>query len=168
VDLEPLSAGAWWSHGIVLLAAGDLAGARDAGRRAQEIAPGHGGGTIVLDADLLDGRPRQVLDGIRGEDERRRLYYTALAEHSLGNVVEARRALEEFTARFGTDHPMDAAKALAWCGRPDDAFTWLERAIQFRGRGSDPFSESLSPMLRSLHADPRWAQFRRKLNLPTD
>ena len=55
------------------------------------------------------------------------------------------------------------AQAHASRGEVAPAFEWLERAFAQRDPGI--FWTKVDPLLRSLHADPRWDQFLRKLGL---
>ena len=48
-------------------------------------------------------------------------------------------------------------------GAADLAFEWLERAYVQRDAGVA--WTKVDPFLRSLHADPRWAAFLRKMGL---
>ena len=45
----------------------------------------------------------------------------------------------------------------------DDAFAWLERAYAQRDGGLADVK--VSPRLRSLHGDPRWGAFLKKMGL---
>ncbi len=168
VEREPLSANSWALLGSLQLGMGDLEGARAAGRRVREIAPEHWGVTLIADADLLDGRPARALELASGMIERRRLYYTTLAEHSLGHAAESDRALEVYVSRYGKEYPVDVAMVHAWCGRPDQAFEWLERTLTLRGKSLSAAEVVGDPMLASLHSDPRWATFRTRVNLPPE
>jgi hypothetical protein len=46
----------------------------------------------------------------------------------------------------------------------EEAFEWLDRAYAQRDGGL--ITVKVDPMLRSLHSDPRFAGFLKKLNLP--
>ena len=53
------------------------------------------------------------------------------------------------------------AQALGARGDASPAFEWLERALVQRDPGI--FWTKVDPLLRSLHDDPRWDVFMRKL-----
>jgi TolB-like protein/Flp pilus assembly protein TadD len=94
-------------------------------------------GQLVM-TQVLAGRPEAARRILKGlEDDRRRRYVDATA--------------------FAVGH--------AALGETEAAFTELERA--FRERSFTLVtSVSAEPMFASLHADPRWARLRARLNLP--
>jgi hypothetical protein len=49
-------------------------------------------------------------------------------------------------------------------GETDEAFKWLERAIDLRDPGR--FTAKVSPLLKPLHADPRWQPLLKKIGFP--
>jgi len=55
------------------------------------------------------------------------------------------------------------AEVYAARGEVDLAFAWLERAYDQRDGGLSQMKPD--PLLRSLHADPRWFPFLRKMGL---
>ena len=56
------------------------------------------------------------------------------------------------------------AQVYAWRGESDRAFHWLDRAYA-QGDGG-LIVLKMDPMLRGLRADPRFASFLKKMNLP--
>lgn len=79
---------------------------------------------------------------------------TALAQHTLGEAEASDAALRELVDRYGTDASFQIAEVPAWRGEIDVAFDWLERGYAARDPG---MTEMLpDPLLRALHADPRW------------
>ena len=58
----------------------------------------------------------------------------------------------------------EIATIYAFRNQPDEAFEWLDRAYEQR----DPslMATKVQPLLKSLHNDPRYAAFLKKLNLP--
>ena len=63
----------------------------------------------------------------------------------------------------GADAAYQVADLHALRGEADLAFEWLERAYDQRDAGIG--WTMVDPFLRSLHADPRWNAFLRKLGL---
>ena len=61
------------------------------------------------------------------------------------------------------DSAYQIAQVYAIRGEPDLAFEWLERA--FDQRDSGLHYVMADPDVRSLHADPRWDAFLRKMGL---
>jgi serine/threonine-protein kinase len=172
VELEPLTAQGWSTLAFALLNAGDLAGARGAATRSAEIEPGTAEAEpLLLLADLAQGQAQRVLDAAaRLEDEQQRLFLTTLAEHALGHREAAEASLARFTERFGATEPGEVAKAQAWCGNADQAFAAIERWIEqdLARPGGYVAVLRADQLLGSLHADPRWKDALRRLNLPID
>jgi tetratricopeptide (TPR) repeat protein len=168
VQIDPLSSNRWFELADDLLANGDIPGARKAAWRAMEISPGHKDAADVARlADLLEGQAGKVLEDVRHEeDDWRRLYLTAMAEHALGRE-SAKRALEDFTARHGPERPYVAAQVHAWFGHREESFAWLDRAL-WSGLAVGSIASQLGtdPLLRNLRSDPRWKELLRKLKLP--
>jgi TolB-like protein/predicted Ser/Thr protein kinase len=166
--LDPLSWRRWYSLALVLKGLGDVQGAREAARRSLEIAPEwKRAADVLLELDLLEGFADRVLHAGRSDpDDQRRLFYTALAEHSLGHTAEAEAALAEYLTRFGAQNPEGAAQIQAWMGRRDDAFASLARFCEVeRPYGLTLIYLPHDPLLRNLHADPRWKPYLKGLGL---
>jgi tetratricopeptide (TPR) repeat protein len=171
VVLDPLSPARWTELAGFLNAKGDYAGARAAARAAAAILPAHGGAKEELTkADLLDGHGDRVLVAAsQDKDSDYRLYWTALAEHSLGHPQAAASAREQYVSQFGAEYPNRTAKLEAWHGRLNQSFASLDRSF---GRGFVGGVGSglvrFDPLLRNLHSDPRWKELLQKMNLPVD
>jgi len=56
------------------------------------------------------------------------------------------------------------ADVYAFRNQSDEAFEWLDRAYAQRDSGLP--TTKVDPLLKSLHNDPRYAAFLKKLNLP--
>lgn len=115
--------------------------------------------------ELLDGHAQQALDVFRQDKDRVfRLNGVALAEHSLGRAGEARAAIDELirtNAVQSADYQI--AEVYAWRAEKDDAFEWLDRAFTRRDGGL--VLVKIDPLLGSLHNDPRYKAFLRRMNL---
>jgi len=93
---------------------------------------------------------------------------------ALGALVAARSGRTEDASRMigaliGRAHrgevaSYDVASVLATLGRKDEAFRWLERAIDRRETGVRDLQRD--PFLRPLHADPRFPARVRRVGLP--
>ena len=57
------------------------------------------------------------------------------------------------------------AQVYAFRNQSDEEFEWLDRAYAKRDDGL--VFVKVEPLLKSLHSDPRFAAFLKKLNLPT-
>jgi TolB-like protein/cytochrome c-type biogenesis protein CcmH/NrfG len=165
-ELDPLSSAAWENLGFYYTGIGDFAAADAALGRAIDIEP-----TSVLAlsdlgmARLLQGKSEEALEAFRKIDlEAIRLTGIAMAEHTLRHAKESQQALEELMAKHAQEAAYQIAQALAWRGEKDRAFEWLERAYKQRDGGLSEIR--IAPMLRSLHADPRFNALLRKVKLP--
>jgi hypothetical protein len=68
-------------------------------------------------------------------------------------------------AKYQAIDPYLIAEIYAFRNQSDEAFEWLDRA--YAQRDSGLIFTKVEPLLKSLHNDPRFAAFLKKLNLPT-
>ena len=126
---------------------------------AEEIRP-----DLAL-MELLDGRPAAAHDQFRQlRDEDDRLFGSVLAEHALGHKAEAEKALGRFLAKYGRDQPYTVASLFSWRNERDQAFIWLDRALE--QRDGSLAAVTFDPLLNNLRGDPRYKVFLRKMKLP--
>lgn len=112
---------------------------------------------------LMRGRLAEALGEFDAEPiPRFRWLGLALAHHALGHAAESEEALAELVRRESTGGATQIAWAYAYRGDKDRAFEWLERASS---RHDAPSWLARHPLLRNLHADPRWQPFIAKLGL---
>jgi adenylate cyclase len=114
---------------------------------------------------LLRGEAAAALAEFQREpDETFQRQGAAMAYFALGRKAEANAALSEMERLDATTEAFGIAETLAYRGEIDQAFAWLDRAYQQR----DPSLEQIKfdPFLKSLHGDPRWKAFLRKMKLP--
>ena len=76
------------------------------------------------------------------------------AQHALGRGSESAAALQELVDKGASDSAFQIAQAFAYRGEADTAFAWLERAFAQRDPGLSNMQHD--PLLRNVHADPRW------------
>jgi TolB-like protein/tetratricopeptide (TPR) repeat protein len=166
--LDPLSASAWSTLAAVHLAEGSLDRARRAATRSLELKPRQEFATTYLAlVELVEGRPERALEAAaRCNGELFRLQLEAAALHSQGLRAEAQAALDQLIARHADDGPFQIATVYAWRGQPDQAFSWLERALQTRDGGL--MDLRLDPLLRGLIPDPRFTVLLARLHLPAE
>ena len=108
---------------------------------------------------LLKGEAEAALAEFSLEegDEEYRVKGQALALYALGRQAEYRAKLEELIERWGDQWPSEVAHVYAYVGDAEQAFLWLDRAIEQNEEGlSDQF---LRPFYTPLHGNPRWAKF---------
>ena len=118
--------------------------------------------TVLGTLRLEQQRPQEALDAFQQEEiEALRLAGVAMGQFALGRVAESDATLEQLIERCADHGALQIAEALAYRGDVDRAFEWLERAYQQRDSGL-PQMRSW-PLLRNLHADPRWQPFLQKI-----
>lgn len=166
VELDPLSARACSTLGSLLLAGPGLPETRQVLERCLEIAPDDSFALGNLaEVDLLERRPAAALAWAgRIREEWLRLFVTALAQHDLGDRAASDQALAELVRRFGHDAAIQIAMVHAWRGSPDQAFTWLDRAVAQRDGGIGLLPHT--PTLRGIRGDPRYLALLKRLGLP--
>jgi tetratricopeptide (TPR) repeat protein len=160
VDLDPLFTASWTWLARAYWSAGRTAEARVAVERALALSPESW--VVVLPAffALEEGRPAEALTLFeRATSENQRLRGRVLALHDLGRTGEAQAVLDDMLRRDLLS-PYGLAGIYAWFGDNDRALEALERQLVTRRQ---PSVEARSdPLLRKLHADPRfWVLLRR-------
>jgi serine/threonine-protein kinase len=94
-------------------------------------------------------------------NERRRQRGLAVIYYALGRTTDSNALLAQLMATGDAESAFAVAMVLAYRGDADGAFRWLEKFSQFPG--VDYSEINLFPGLDSLHADPRWLPFLRKI-----
>jgi tetratricopeptide (TPR) repeat protein len=89
----------------------------------------------------------------------------AYAKH--GDAKRAAECMDELFDRAATERvsPIYVGEALGWLGRRDEAFAWLDRAVEDRDfwlvmLGVDPAADA-------LRGDPRLDEVMRRIGIPT-
>jgi hypothetical protein len=84
-----------------------------------------------------------------------------MAYHALGRRGDADAALAALIAKYEKNWAYQIAYVHAFRGDADQAFAWLDKAVEYRDPGiGDIVSENLFENIRS---DPRWLPFLRKI-----
>ena len=137
-------------------------------RKALELNPQFPGAHSLLGRIYLaQSKPEEALAEMQKEPEPLwREYGLALAYHAAGKKKEADAALAEFIEKYQNEAAFQIAEIYAYRGETDKAFEWLERAYKQRDGGLAEMKGD--PLLRSLHGDPRWPAFLKKMKLPVD
>jgi hypothetical protein len=79
--------------------------------------------------------------------------------------TESDTLLREIIANCHKGGAYQIPEVYAFRDHSDDAFEWLDRAYVERDAGL--VAMKVDPLLKSLHSDPQFAPFLKKLNLPT-
>ena len=116
---------------------------------------------------LLQGRPEDAISVAESISvESQRLWTLPMAYYDLGQEETSEELLSKLTEDYADMAASFIAENHAWRGEIDQAFVWLNRAIdesQFMW-GSLVFD----PAFKNLHNDPRWNDIRSKLGRSED
>jgi len=162
---DPLSAVVYNILANNLHRSGRLTEAETAFRKALELAPQRTVTHSQLALNLLaQGRGEEALAEAQQEPEEwSRLLEQAIIHHATGRHAESEAALQELIAKHQMDSAYQVAEVYATRSELDLAFAWLERAYVQRDPGLGGMN--VDPRFRSLHTDPRWGAFLRKMGL---
>ena len=130
-----------------------------------ELTPQRSSTHAILSLCLLAlGHADEALaEAMQEPEEAQRVYALAIIHHSAGRSAESDEALGQLASKHAQMCAFNVAEVYAMRGENDLAFEWLERArVQ---RDSGVVETKVSPFLRSLHGDPRWDPFLRKIGL---
>jgi TolB-like protein/DNA-binding winged helix-turn-helix (wHTH) protein len=167
VDLDPLNAESWgddlaWTEFFL----GQLDKAAADSKKALELSPGVWSSHSLLSLIyIMQRRPQDALPEIelvRFDTVRAFLY--PIAYYALGREKESDAALSELIAKYHAGGAYQVAEVYAFRNQSDKAFEWLDRAYAQNDGGL--IGTKVDPLLKSLHNDPRYAAFLKKLNLP--
>jgi TolB-like protein/DNA-binding winged helix-turn-helix (wHTH) protein len=164
LDLDPLNATSWESLAETRFYMGQFDEAATDSKKALELSPDVWPGAILLSQIyLMQRRPQDALPEIELiRFDAPRAWLHAIAYHALGRKKESDVALSELITKY--HETMLVAEVYACRNQPDKAFEWLDRA--YAQRDSNLISAKVTPLLKSLHGDPRYTALLKKLNLP--
>jgi tetratricopeptide (TPR) repeat protein len=163
---DPLNPYAKFELAGVLYATGNFGEAERLFREELETHPGWDFPRRWLAKTLLaTGDPVEALAIVRAEtDDARRLAILPVVLSAAGLHDEADKAQNAQIARWSKDAPAWIAMSLAYRGKHDEAFEWLDRAYE----AHDVILTTLleEHLFSSIRSDPRYNAFLRKMNLP--
>ena len=136
-------------------------------KRGVELSPKVPGYIFLAEIYVIQGQSQDAFNQI--EQERIggpfSLQHYAIAYHAFGQQKKSDAALQELISKYQTVAAFQIAQVYAFRKQPDEAFEWLDRAYAQRDGGLG--ETKVNPLLKSLHNDPRYAAFLKKVNLPT-
>jgi TolB-like protein len=146
--------------------AGRYADAKLACRKVLEVAPNARWTHLTIAKCLLaEGDLEGALRAVEHEpDPAMRLAMSSGVLHALGRTSESDALLDELIAGYAHLHALSIAMTYAQRRDPDQAFGWLDRAIEQREAAMIHTVDD--PLLASLVGDPRYVSFARKASLP--
>jgi tetratricopeptide (TPR) repeat protein len=127
------------------------------------LSPGRGGAHAELgNALLLKGDAHGALSEIELEtSEMWKMVGLPMAYHALGRKADSDAALAALIAKYEKDASANIASVYAYRGEADQAFAWLDKAVEFGDTGlGEIVTENL---FDKIHNDPRWLVFLRKI-----
>jgi tetratricopeptide (TPR) repeat protein len=128
-------------------------------RTALRLSPGSIGLHANLGLALLaNGEIDSSLEEIARESfEPCRLIAEVMAYHDRKQAAESDAALAEMIDKYGSEWAYNIAAVLAYRGEADQAFEWLETAVEHNDSGL--IEIVTQPEFAKLHEDPRWIAF---------
>ena len=166
IDMDPLNVHGWEGLGEIEFRGGKLAEAETDLKKAHQLRPDYFLTSVFLsEIYVMQGRPQNALPEIdRVGYDPIRTFLHAIAYHALGRKKESDAALRELIAKYQAIDPYLIAEVYAFRNQSDEAFEWLDRAYAHHDDGL--IRTKVDPLLKSLHNDPRFTAFLKKLNLP--
>jgi len=82
---------------------------------------------------------------------------------ALGRKAEADKVFTALIDKYAKEDPFNIAYDYAYCGEADQAFEWLDKAVQFHDSGLNEIVAQ--NLFDKIHADPRWLPFLRKIGM---
>jgi serine/threonine protein kinase len=156
VELNPLDPYSLESLAAALCAADRLQQCLETRLRLQQLHPEFGGvSSSVGIARLYLGQFAAALEAMQREtNEDYQLGGLAMVYWALQRRTESDAALNSLTQKFASSDAYRIAEVHAYRGNIDAAFRWLERA--YRQHQAGLVGLKTDPLLRNLHADPRF------------
>lgn len=165
LDRDPLSGAVWHNFGLISHAAGRFDDAAAAFQKAIDLSPNrlvsHAmRATVLMDSGLKD---EALTEAMLEPDEFWRTWSLAILNFRFGNAENADRLFGELGQSYVAGDAFQLAEVCAVRGEIDNAFGWLDQALEERDPGIT--HARVSTHLRPLHADPRWDALTKKLGL---
>jgi TolB-like protein/Tfp pilus assembly protein PilF len=162
---NPLSTWAWELQGQIQLFGGDRDAAQVSFQRALELTPNTNWANFWVGyVALQDGRLDEALASFQRTDGGFPLAGESMVAFSRGDLATSDRALQALKDQFGAGFAFQVATAYAWRGDKDQAFAWLDIAVEHRDAGLPRLK--VDPTLLSLHDDPRFDALVQKVGFP--
>jgi TolB-like protein/Tfp pilus assembly protein PilF len=165
VGQDPLNGAIWHNLGLIAHAAGQLDESEQAYRKASELIPQRFLSSALLSLVMLDqGRITEArVQAEQEPEEFWRIWALSMIEFVDGNIGRADEFLERLKREFANGSAYQIAEVCAIRGAADEAFEWLDRALDERDSGMT--HAKADPQFRFLHDDPRWPELLSKIGL---
>jgi tetratricopeptide (TPR) repeat protein len=165
LEQDPLRPGSYANFAHALAASGRFAEAEAAFRKVLELAPERALTHAALSLVLLEqGRGEEALaEVLREPEEWARQRASGIIHAAAGHRLESDAALQALIAKYQDEAAYQIAEVYAARNEAEPGFQWLERAYEQRDPGLA--GVKCERRFRSLHVDPRWDAFLRKMGL---
>jgi len=165
MEHDPLRPAVFARLAQALLACGRASEAEITFRRALELSPQRVSLHARLSMALLaqDHGAEALTEALREPEEWERLCALAIIHERQGRRAESDAALDALMAKHQHAGAFQIALVYAARNEVELAFQWLEQAYDRRDSGLTELKAS--PLLRSLHSDPRWETLMRKVGM---
>src|SRR5438552_887392 len=163
VRRDPVNVNALFNLGYHQRIASRLDAAIASFRTVLSLSPSNGGAHCQLGvALLLKGDAKGALAECEQEtSEIYKMIGLPMVYHALGRTADSDAALAALIAKYEKDGPSNIASVYAYRGEADQAFEWLDKAVEY---GDGGLGEIVTANLfDKIHADPRWLAFLRKI-----
>jgi tetratricopeptide (TPR) repeat protein len=166
--LEPLNASLHFYTGTFLLGAGRFDEAEAELKRAIELQPGAEGYGSALGLALMErGQFDQALAATAADPNGADRHQAAtMIWWKRGDKARAQAQLDEMVRLDGNTSPGLVAETYAFEGNADQAFAWLDRAVQAKDPSAMSLTETAPEVVANLRKDPRFVAFCKKVGLP--
>jgi TolB-like protein/Tfp pilus assembly protein PilF len=166
ISIDPLNPDGVQNGGVIYYLLGNLDAAERAFRTSMHISPTFPGNHWFLCQVMLQRGDRQgAFREIQAETSSTRDFGLALVYHALGRGKDSDAALARAVRSAGNSAPVNVAILYAYRGERDQAFRWLEKAVDDRDMSLGHKFRN-EPKLEPLRGDPRYKALLRKMNLP--
>jgi tetratricopeptide (TPR) repeat protein len=164
ITLNPVAAAGYINLSDQLSHARRYAESIEAANRALELSPGHPTAMVNLAVShVLNDEPGEALRVAESIDMPfYREFLSALASFDLGQLAASDAALSAVIEGYADQRASYVAVILARRGETDQAFDWLQRAID---EGQRILGVRTEPLYDNLRGDPRWRRILEQLNL---
>lgn len=140
----------------VYASAGDWQASADSARTALQLSPNHNDAPFNLGLALLAANDHDAALVAFQQDQRAEgRQGVVLAHHALGNLTEFETEFALLIEEWQEASPSVIAEVYAYLGETEQAFEWLNQALNLDIR---LLFIHTSPLLVSLHDDPRWQE----------
>lgn len=163
---DPLSLYAHFNSANVLERMGKLEEAVMEFKRHLELNPEDWGAHSRLAVIyLMQEHPERAMEELELDpDPQMQAWARILVLPALGRGEEASQRLDTYIVEYAERLPHKIAAIYGWYGNNDDAFKWLNRAVD---QGDLQIGDAMGlPLLAGLHGDPRWTEFLARMALP--